>query len=63
MTSPAPQPCFVCGEPTDQIRSLSRITAKPHSKRDEVSICQECEQDWSASLRVILTIDLKQKPD
>jgi hypothetical protein len=60
MTS-CPTPCFVCGDPATTTRSLSKITAAPATENDTIHVCQDCNDDWTASLAVILSLDLRTK--
>ena len=61
MSTTATPSCFVCGDPATTTRSLSKITAAPATENDTIHICESCNDDWTASLAVILSLDLRTK--
>lgn len=44
------EPCYVCGEPTISVRSLTIPNAAPTGQRDAISICQDCREPWNKTL-------------
>ncbi len=51
------EPCYVCGEPTISVRSLTIPNAAPVSQRDAVAICRNCREPWNKTLILIRHIE------
>lgn len=63
MNDSNPQPCFVCGNPTVNVRSISCPSSPPKSKQDEVRICSDCFKPWKSALTVTCNIEEKNNKD
>ncbi len=45
-----PQPCFVCGAPTQLLRSLTHLKGPPTGPTDPTPICTLCDKDWTVAI-------------